>query len=40
MKYLVEYGNPDINMKKSYFDTLEEADKMFEMAKRRNRRAK
>ena len=34
MKYLVEYGNPDINMKKSYFDTVEEADKMFEMAKR------
>lgn len=34
MKYLVEYGNPDINMKKSYFDTLEAADKMFKMAKR------
>lgn len=34
MKYTVEYGNPEIHMKRSRFDTLEAADKHFKMCKR------
>lgn len=34
MKYLVEYGNPNIHMKKSYCDTMEGADRVFKMAKK------
>lgn len=33
-KYTVEYGNPDIHMKRVYVDSLEAADRHFKTYKR------